>query len=140
MLWYVGSASSVTMFPTRHTSCASGTPSALARRSRQASWKPSAPSAAASGSMSAGCHTSSAGLSSGSMLASAHGSSCASTSSLSGARIFGDKLLMEGGRRRGVYGDFIKSQDDMSIQSFGGTHRNKMCVCAFIRMSIYVCT
>jgi len=26
MLWYVGSASSITMFPTRHTRCASGTP------------------------------------------------------------------------------------------------------------------
>ena len=32
-----------------------------------------------------------------------------------------------------------KSQDDMSAQSLGGAHRGRVCVCAFIGMSVCVC-
>ncbi|XP_048528139.1 uncharacterized protein LOC125507697 [Triticum urartu] len=72
----------MTMFFTRHTGCAAGTPYALPRCSRHAALKPSVLSASASRSMSAGCHSSSAGLCSSSTCAFAHGSSCCSTSSL----------------------------------------------------------
>ena len=48
---------------------------------------------------------------------------------------------------QGAYGDFVKFQYDMSAQSLGGTHKRKVCVCAFIwgecmcvYMSACVCT
>ncbi|BAT04248.1 Os08g0199525 [Oryza sativa Japonica Group] len=85
-LWYVGSASSVTMFATRHTRSRSGTPAARSRSSAHAAWNPSPPSTAGSGSRSDGCHAASTGFSSGSTCSSTHGSICVSTSSFSGDR------------------------------------------------------
>ena len=32
-----------------------------------------------------------------------------------------------------------KSQDDMPAQSFGGAHRGRVCVCAFIGVSVCTC-
>jgi hypothetical protein len=39
-------------------------------------------------------------------------------------------------RLRGAYGNFVKSQDDMPAQSFEGAHRGRVCVCAFIGVSV----
>ena len=54
-------------------------------------------------------------------------------------RIFGDA--------HSVWGDvpvddeawLRKTQDDMPAQSFEGAHRDRMCMCAFIRMSVCAC-
>ena len=32
-----------------------------------------------------------------------------------------------------------KSQDDMPTQSLGGAHRSRVCVCAFIEVSVCAC-
>jgi hypothetical protein len=40
-------------------------------------------------------------------------------------------------RLRDAYGDFVKSQNDMLAQSLEGAHRVRVCVCAFIGVSVY---
>ena len=39
-------------------------------------------------------------------------------------------------RLRDAYGDFVKSQDDMPVQSLGDARRDKVCVSAFIGMNV----
>ena len=57
--------------------------------------------------------------------------------------ILGFRWCSFGGRRRshrlrGACGDFVKSQDAMPAQSLGGVHRGRMCIRAFIGVSVLV--
>jgi len=81
MVWYVGSASSVTMSPTSTTKYSSGSPAARARSSRTSC---SNISDDESGRKSAGCQQSSTGLSSGSSDRAAQPSRDRNTSAFSG--------------------------------------------------------
>ena len=42
-------------------------------------------------------------------------------------------------RQRGARGDFVNVKIRPPDQSFGGAHRGRVCVCAFIGMSAYTC-
>ena len=41
--------------------------------------------------------------------------------------------------RRGAYGDFVNFKMIVPAQSFGGAHRGRVCVCAFIGVTVCAC-